>query len=178
MMNYCWMASGWLHFAQGGNLNHRKIILAWGMTAGLGAVAAYAAPPTNEGPPAVTAVSMMASSIPSSDLDRSIAFYTKGLGLTLSARIDMGTGTEAPLMLPGGGPYIILFKSKAETPIPRGSLHRIVLAVPDVKALEAKLTAAGYHLNAPIAEQPKYHVAVGLVDDPDGNHLELVQRLP
>jgi predicted enzyme related to lactoylglutathione lyase len=160
-------------------MTHRKILLAWGM-AGLGAVAAYAAPPGNEGPPAVTAVSMMASSIPSSDLDRSIAFYTKGLGLTLAARIDMGAGTEAPLMLPGGGAYIILFKPKAQGDAPptHGALNRIVLAVPDVKALEAKLIAAGYHLNAPIAEQPKYHVAVGLVDDPDGNHLELVQRVP
>jgi predicted enzyme related to lactoylglutathione lyase len=158
---------------------HRKSVLAWGMAAGLGAVAAYAAPPANEGPPAVKAVSMMASSIPSSDLERSIAFYTKGLGLTLAARIEMPNGTEAPLMLPGGGPYIILFKPKAEgsAPPPR-VLNRIVLAVPDVKALEAKLTGAGYHLSAPIAEQPKYHVAVGQVDDPDGNHLELVQRLP
>ncbi len=100
--------------------------------------------------------------------------------MTLAGRIEMPSGTEAPLMFQGGGPYIILFRPKAggSAVAARGSLHRIILAVPDLKALEAKLIAAGYHLNAPIAEQAKYHVAVGQLEDPDGNHLELVQRMP
>jgi hypothetical protein len=57
-------------------------------------------------------------------------------------------------------------------------LNRLILAVPDIKALGAKLIAAGYHLEAPIAQQAAYHVAVGQLQDPDGNRLELVQRLP
>jgi len=100
--------------------------------------------------------------------------------MTLAGRIDMPSGTEVPLMFQGGGPYIILFKPKAggaAVAVP-GSLNRIILAVPDLKALQARLIAAGYHLSAPIAEQAKYHVAVGQLEDPDGNHLELVQRLP
>jgi catechol 2,3-dioxygenase-like lactoylglutathione lyase family enzyme len=124
---------------------------------------------------------MMASVLPCSDLDRSIAFYTNGLGMTLARRIDMPSGIEAPLMFQGGGPYIILFKPKAAggaATAASSSLHRLVLAVPDIKALEARLIAAGYHLSAPIAQQAKYHVAVGQLEDPDGNHLELVQRLP
>ena len=48
-------------------------------------------------------------------------------------------------------------------------VERIVLAVPDIKALESKLIAAGYHLNAPIAQQAKYQ-CVGQVGDPDGDH--------
>jgi catechol 2,3-dioxygenase-like lactoylglutathione lyase family enzyme len=164
---------------KGGDMSHRKIILACSMALWLGGVAAHAAPPANEGPPPVSALAMMASVIPSSDLERSIAFYTKGLGMTLAGRIENPSGTEAPLQFPGAGAYIILFKPKTETNTPaHGALNRIVLAVPDIKALEAKLIAAGYKLNAPIAEQPKYHVAVGLLQDPDGNHLELVQRLP
>ncbi len=162
-------------------MTHRKVLLAWGIAVWLvSAAAANAAPAGNAGPPPVTSLSMMASSIPCSDLERSIAFYTNGLGMTLAGRIEMPSGTEAPLMLPGGGAYIILFKPKAEGSgnAPRGSLNRIILAVPDIKALEAKLIAAGYHLSAPIAQQPKYHVAVGQLEDPDGNHLELVQRLP
>ena len=137
-------------------------------------------PGQNEAPPPVTALSMMASAVPCSDLERSIAFYTKGLGMTLGGRIEMGTVTEVPLMFPGGGSYLILLKSKADgTPLPvRGPLSRIILAVPDLKALDARLTAAGYHLKTPIAEQPKYHVAVGQLEDPDANHLELVQRTP
>lgn len=156
-------------------------MLALGLLASLAAAVAPAQTPaaSNPGPPAVTSLSMMASVLPCSDLDRSIAFYTKGLGMTLSARIEMPSGTEAPLAFPGGGSIIMLFKPKVEgAPAPQPSLHRLVLAVPDLKALETKLIGAGYHLKAPIAEQAKYHVAVGQLDDPDGNHLELVQRLP
>ena len=137
-------------------------------------------PNRTEAPAPVTAMSMMASAAPSSDLERSIAFYTKGLGMTLGGRVEMGPVTEVPLMFPGGGSYLILLKPKTEgTPAPaRGPLSRIILAVPDLKALGARLVAAGYHLSAPIMEQAKYHVAVGQLEDPDGNHLELVQRIP
>jgi catechol 2,3-dioxygenase-like lactoylglutathione lyase family enzyme len=166
-------------------MSHRKITLALSM-AGIAAcitaagTAANAAPEGNQPPPPVTALSMMGSALPCADLDRSIAFYTNGLGMTLAARIEMPSATEAPLMFPGGGAYIMLFKPKGDgAPAnTHGTLNRLILAVPDIKALEAKLNAAGYHLSAPVAEQPKYHVAVGQVEDPDGNHLELVQRLP
>jgi predicted enzyme related to lactoylglutathione lyase len=165
----------------GEQMNNRKILLALTMAFSLSAAAATppAAPAADGGPPPVKELSMMGASLFSSDLDRSIAFYTNGLGMISRGRIDMPTGTEAPLMFPGGGAYIILFKSKADgaSTATRGT-SRLVLAVPDVKALQAKLAAAGYHLSAPIAEQPKYHVAVGQLDDPDGNHLELVQRTP
>jgi catechol 2,3-dioxygenase-like lactoylglutathione lyase family enzyme len=130
------------------------------------------------GPPAVTAMTVMASAVPCSDLDRSIAFYTNGLGMTLGGRLEMGAVTEAPLILPGGGAYLMLIKPKDNaTPLPmRSMLNRVVLAVPDVKAVEARLAASGYRLERPITEEPRYHVAVGLVQDPDGNQLELVQR--
>jgi catechol 2,3-dioxygenase-like lactoylglutathione lyase family enzyme len=135
--------------------------------------------PNTAGPPAVTAMTVMASAVACSDLDRSIAFYTMGLGMTLGGRLEMGAITEAPLILPGGGAYLMLIKPKNDgTPLPtRTMLNRVVLAVPDVKALETRLAAAGYHLDRPITEEPKYHVAVGLVRDPDGNQLELVQRI-
>jgi catechol 2,3-dioxygenase-like lactoylglutathione lyase family enzyme len=163
-------------------MSYCKMPLAAGVAAFV-AIAGAQGPPAsgrNEAPPPVTALSMMASAVPCSDLERSIAFYTKGLGMTLGGRVEMASVTEAPLMFPGGGSDLILLKTKADgTPVPaRGPLNRVILAVPDLKALEAQLTAAGYHLNAPIAEQRKYHVAVGQLEDPDGNHLELVQRTP
>jgi lactoylglutathione lyase len=163
-------------------MSHRTLMLALCMTAWWVAAGAEAsaAPEGGQSPPAVTALSMMASTVPCSNLERSIAFYTKGLGMTLRGQIEMPSGTEAPLAFPGGGPSIILFKPKADGAAMNaaGSLYRIILAVPDIMALEAKLNAAGYRLRAPIAQQPTYHVAVGQLDDPDGNHLELVQRLP
>jgi catechol 2,3-dioxygenase-like lactoylglutathione lyase family enzyme len=165
-----------------GNMRHRKLLLALGIVTSLAlaGTSANAGSGEKEVPAPVTAVAMMAASLSCSDLERSIAFYTMGLGMTLGGRIDMPSGTEAPLMFPGGGAYIILFKPKVEgtSAATRNSSSRIILTVPDIKALEAKLVAAGYHLSAAIAQQAKYHVAVGQIEDPDGNHLELVQRLP
>jgi predicted enzyme related to lactoylglutathione lyase len=128
--------------------------------------------------PTVKALVMMAATIPSSDLERSIAFYTKGLGMTMAGRVEMGSITEVPLMFPGGGAYLMLQHPKAEgTALPsRGALNRIVLNVPDLKALEAQLKAAGFKLEGQINEMKQYKVAVAHVVDPDGNHLELVQR--
>ena len=167
-------------------MNRSKTLLAAGLAAAMVATAAQAQTAasqnaaSNAAPPAVKAVTMMASAVPSSDLDKSIAFYTKGLGMTSAGRLEMAQVTEAPLMFPGGGAYLMLVKPKAEgTPLQaRGASSRVVLAVPDVKALEAQLTAAGYHLNGPIFEEAQYHVAVGMVQDPDGNFVELVQRTP
>lgn len=123
-------------------------------------------------------LAMMAASMPSADLDRSIAFYTKGLGMTVAGKMEMGTVVEVPLMFPGGGAYLLLLHPKTNTtalPV-RGSTNRLVLNVPDLKALEAQLKAAGYQLKGPINEVPQHHVSVAHVEDPDGNHLELVQR--
>ena len=54
------------------------------------------------------ALAMMATSIPCSDIDRSIAFYTKGLGMTAAGKMEMGKVIEVPLMFPGGGPHLLL----------------------------------------------------------------------
>jgi lactoylglutathione lyase len=161
-------------------MNHSSKLLVASAIAFLTVTGAQAqpAPSENAGPPAVTALTMMASAVPCSNLDRSVDFYTKGLGMTLGGRLEMGTVTEAPLMFPGGGAYLMLQNPKAAgTPLPpRSMLGRVILAVPDLKALEARLKSAGYHLKGPINEQPKYHVAVGMLEDPDGNAIELVQR--
>jgi len=129
--------------------------------------------------PVVKALTMLSTTIPSSDIDRSIAFYTKGLGMTVQGKMEMGRVIEVPLLFPGGGTNLMLQKPKAEgTTLPvRGALSRIILMVPDLKALEAQLKAAGYQLKGPINEMAQYKVAVAHVEDPDGNHIELIQRL-
>jgi predicted enzyme related to lactoylglutathione lyase len=148
---------------------------------GLSRAQAQSAPQANAAAPMpVKALAMMAAAIPSSDLDRSIAFYTKGLGMVSAGKVEMGSVTEAPLMFPGSGAYLMLQHPKTDgAALPaRTMLNRIVLAVPDLKALQAQLAAAGYQLDGEIHEIAQYHVAVGQLEDPDGNHLELVQRTP
>lgn len=143
---------------------------------------AYAADPIinkkEQAPPAANGVALMSTSLPSSDLDRSIAFYTKGLGMTVAGRMEMGSVVEVPINFPGGGANLILQHPKSDgTPLPvRGALSRIILIVPDLKALAVQLNAAGYALTGKINEMPQYKVAVAQLEDPDGNHLELVQR--
>lgn len=159
-----------------------KILWAACATASLSFAAAHAAEPAAKNdvaPPVVKALTMMSTSLPSSDIDRSIAFYTKGLGMTVAGRMEMGPVIEVPLNFPGGGANLILQHPKAEgasLPI-RGPLSRVILMVPDLKALEAQLNAAGYSFKGKINEIAQYKVAVAQLEDPDGNHLELIQRI-
>jgi catechol 2,3-dioxygenase-like lactoylglutathione lyase family enzyme len=162
-------------------MKNRSLLLAVGLAGLLSVTIAKSqqAPATNETTvPAAKALAMMAASMPSSDIERSLRFYTKGLGMTVRGRVEMGSVTEVPLMFPGGGAYLLLLHSKTEsTQLPvRSLLNRVALIVPDLKALEAQLKAAGYQLKGSINEMPKYKVAVAHIEDPDGNQIELVQR--
>ena len=162
-------------------MTHNGIFIAAGIAAVLAASQVQAQPAqTMTAPPPAKALAMMGVAVPCSDIDKAVAFYTNGLGLTAGPRMEMATITEVPLIAPGGGAYMILTKPKtADAPIaPRTALSRVILAVPDVKALQAKLEAAGYHLSAPLNEEAKFHVTVGMLEDPDGNHIEMVQRGP
>ena len=129
-------------------------------------------------PTPAKSLAMMSTTLPCSDIERSIAFYTKGLGLTVARRMEMGSVIEVHLAFPDGGTSLILMHPKASNAaLPeRGSLARVILAVPDLKALQGQLESAGYPLDGPIREIAQYKVAIANVADPDGNHFELVQR--
>lgn len=120
---------------------------------------------------------MMSVGVPSSDLERSIEFYTVGLGLSQAGRIDMGRVTEVPLTFPAGGAGIMLLQAKDTTAelLPRDVMSRVTFQVPDLEALVRRLSKAGYLLDFQ-SEVPEYRVSVGILRDPDGNHIELVQR--
>jgi len=147
---------------------------ALGMAAGF----AHAQTPAAAGPPAAKALSVMSATFAASDLDRSIAFYTKGLGLTVLEPMERKEVTEVPVLFPGGGMSLLLMKWKGDAAAPGGKprIGRLILNVPDLRALAARLSAAGYQLQRPIAEQPQFHILAAVVEDPDGNELELVQR--
>lgn len=145
---------------------------------GLAAGAAHAQASAAAGPPPAKALSVMSATFATRDLDRSIAFYTKGLGLTALKPMERKEVTEVPVLFPGGGMSLLLMKWKGDAAAPGGKprIGRLILNVPDLKALAARLSAAGYPLQRPIAEQPQFHILVAVVEDPDGNQLELVQR--
>ncbi|CAN7375702.1 VOC family protein [Phenylobacterium sp. LjRoot219] len=130
-------------------------------------------------PAAPAGLKVMSATFAVTDVDRAVDFYVKGLGLTVARRIENPTNSEVPLLFPGGGLSLLLIRSKTPSAAAPGQpprIGRVILDVADVRALEARLTAAGYPLRHPVVENPTHHVLVGLATDPDGNELELVQR--
>jgi predicted enzyme related to lactoylglutathione lyase len=128
--------------------------------------------------PSDKGLTMLGAAVPVTDLDRSLVFYTRGLGMQATPRREAGNVIEEPLIFPGGGPYLILLwpKTGHSTPYSPPPTQRVILDVPDLKALQRQLQANGIRLSAPIHENPEMHYAVAQLDDPDGNHIELVQR--
>ena len=113
------------------------------------------------------------------DLERSVAFYTK-LGFKEAYRNDRG------VMMTAGAAQLFLFATRRVEPPAAGrelglfgnppGLDHISLAVMDVDALYARLRAGGVEVAGPPEDQPWGARMVGL-KDPDGNNLYLVQRL-
>ncbi len=123
--------------------------------------------------------SIMFAVAPTADPDRALAFYTKGLGMTQIRRTDHGAFTESSFTWPGEKSGIMLTYSKAGAAPnqARGMSNRLVLTVRDLRALAARLAAAGYPLRQPLRELPG-NAIIGFAEDPDGNMFELVQLPP
>ncbi|MEO5586975.1 MAG: VOC family protein [Novosphingobium sp.] len=141
------------------------------------ATAAAPAPTAAAGPTAAHAapkpMTMMSTVIPCTDLEKSTAFYTRGLGMTAARGANP---REVVLGLPGGGPNLMLLKSDAGPTAPHRGPARVILNVPDIKALSTQLQAAGFALKGPIREIAQYRISVAELEDPDGNSFELIQR--
>src|SRR5579862_1518844 len=157
-------------------MNHNGRFVPAALAAFLASVASAQQPADDKGH-AGKALTMLGAAIPVTNLDRTLAFYTKGLGMQATPRREMKDVTEEPLTFPGGGAYLILLLPKTPAAIySPPPTQRVILDVPDLRALESQLKANGYQLDGAINENPQHHYAVGQINDPDGNHLELVQR--
>jgi len=110
------------------------------------------------------------------DVDRSVAFYTGPLGFALDQQ--MGTAfasvTRGDLTVWLSGPA-----SSASRPMPDGrqpapgGWNRLVLEVDDLDALVSTLRGAGLPFRNDIVTGPGGRQI--LVDDPDGNPIELFE---
>jgi catechol 2,3-dioxygenase-like lactoylglutathione lyase family enzyme len=126
--------------------------------------------------PAARGPAIMSAAFHVSDLDRAVNFYTKGLGVKVGGRIEHPTVSEIVLMFPGSPTSLLLIAPKTRPAADRVQSGRIVVLVPDLRATQAQLEAAGYRLRAPITEQKDFKLSVAVAIDPDGNELELIQR--
>jgi predicted enzyme related to lactoylglutathione lyase len=132
-----------------------------------------AASPAQAGPAPVKAIVMMSAVMPSTDFERSKAFYVKGMGMTASPGANP---RELVLSFPGGGSNLMLMLSTPAAGAPPRAPGSAILQVPDMKALVASLSAAGYAMKGNVVEMAQYHISVGNVEDPDGNHFEIIAR--
>lgn len=112
------------------------------------------------------------------DLDRSVRFYTQGLGLeehkrgmmshggTFVALVDPDTHYELELnWYPPNSPYRVPF-------VPGEGLDHIGCEVPDVRETVRRLVALGGKVAIePWVEEGRY--LIGFVCDPDGNWVEI-----
>jgi catechol 2,3-dioxygenase-like lactoylglutathione lyase family enzyme len=110
------------------------------------------------------------------DLERSIRFYTEGLGLQVTSRLPGKPGPGAILTAPGTArtPFILLRQRSPEVrsapPLTLGEgLSRIMIRVPDAAQAAARLRDAGYSV-PDLAGKPIFFVS-----DPDGYRYEIMQ---
>jgi catechol 2,3-dioxygenase-like lactoylglutathione lyase family enzyme len=121
---------------------------------------------------------MMGAAMRSTDLDRSIKYYTSGLGMVVTGKLANGPSTEVFLAFEGRERQtgLIIFKDVTpgkSPPVEHGNAaHRVVLRMPDVAAIATRLTAAGYEAGQ-IHENG--NVKILMIKDPDGYAFELVQ---
>ncbi len=112
------------------------------------------------------------------DVDEAIRFYVDHLGFTEvmhpAPTFAMLTRGDLRLALsqPGGGPGGGAALPDGTLPTP-GGWNRFAIEVDDVDALNAQLTAAGFHPRSDVID------GVGgrqvIIDDPSGNPVELFQ---
>ena len=114
------------------------------------------------------------------DLDRSIDFYTRLLGMSLLRRKDYPDG-RFTLAFVGYGDEadhtVIELTHNWDTPryeLGTGFGH-IALGVPDIRAACAALDAEGVKIPRPPGPMQHGSTVIAFVEDPDGYRIELIE---
>jgi lactoylglutathione lyase len=117
------------------------------------------------------------------DLDRSIAFYTEVLGMTLLRRKDYPEG-RFTLAFVGYGPESEVAAIElthnwdtARYELGTGYGH-IALEVPDAYAACEAVTLKGAKVTRPAGPMKHGTTVIAFVEDPDGYKIELIERKP
>ena len=116
-----------------------------------------------------------------SDLDRSLDFYTRLLGMQVLERRDHKKNQFSQAYLGYGGGFAgmaleLVFNWSGEEPFTHGSsFGHIAIEVTGITALCNRLAAAGVPMPRPPRAQRHGENIVAFVEDPDGHRIELVQ---
>jgi catechol 2,3-dioxygenase-like lactoylglutathione lyase family enzyme len=132
------------------------------------------------------------------DLERSLRFYTEGLGFEVAEGYDLGDEVAATLEVPAGvrlrSQMIVKDGAKIEllgwtSPVAEGTpssrrnqlgLTHLSFEVEDLPGVEARLVALG----ASVVESTRTHIDMGVATldllflaDPDGTRIELMETI-
>jgi lactoylglutathione lyase len=122
----------------------------------------------------------MGTALNVADLERSVRFYTEGLGLKIATRMALrGTRTETILAFPGPPMLLLMHDTAPDWPRqiePGNGFSRLVIRTNDLDALSARLTALGYTPGQIRSAAQGYRII--MLRDPDGYGLEIVQPGP
>jgi catechol 2,3-dioxygenase-like lactoylglutathione lyase family enzyme len=110
------------------------------------------------------------------DLERSIAFYTRVFGLQLETRFEFDAERLAFLATSNGWIELI---ADGGPPRLTGVVDHVALRVASIEALLPRLRAAGVSLidQQPV-RVPELNARILFCLGPDGERIELIERLP
>jgi lactoylglutathione lyase len=116
------------------------------------------------------------------DLEKSLDFYTRLLGMTLLRRTDFpgGSFTLAFVGYGGEAEHTVLelthnWGREQAYPLGEGFGH-IAIAVPDAYKACDSLAAEGVTITRPAGPMKHGTTVIAFVEDPDGYKIELIQR--
>ncbi len=116
------------------------------------------------------------------DLDRSLDFYTRLLGMTQLRRKDFPGGTFTLAFVGYGGEadhtvIELTHNWDQEEPYDLGpGFGHVAIGVPDIYATCERLKAEGVAIPRPPGPMKHGTTVIAFIDDPDGYKIELIER--
>ena len=127
--------------------------------------------------------SLNASRVGADDVPALAKFYESAFGLKEVNRLEFpgmveimmnfGDTVDAAKKNPNGQVVIMHWDSKKT---PKDAMAHLILTVTDMTAIVASIKAAGGKMESEPREFGKTGIIIGLVIDPAGNHIELIQQ--
>lgn len=128
-------------------------------------------------------VTLNAVRVTASDVPALQKFYQTAFGLKEVQRIPMQAGKFEVMLNFGASEAAAKGNKNAQVVImPRGendkpdNVAHVIFDVSDVKAVAAAVTSAGGKMEREPSEFGKSGIFIGLAVDPEGNHIEMIQR--
>ena len=138
---------------------------------------------TAAGKPIIGKARMLHTMIRVRDLEKSIDFYTRQLGMTLSRRSDNETGRYTVAFVGYGDESAatvveLTYNWDRTEPYDIGTgFGHLAIGVDDIYGICEKLAAAGVKVPRPAGPVKGGTTVIAFIEDPDGYKIELIDRL-